>query len=104
MIDEEWWLYSTVPRSIFRLVVFVAMIIGLIVGVASFFIGRAIAEEMSPPLTIEVARQVFEARAHPGTIFAVGANRYLIKRLSSKSRREGLFQVEIEIKPMPKVQ
>ena len=69
----------------------------------SVLIGRANAEEMSPSLTLELARQVFESRAHPGTIFAVGDSRYMIRRLNSKSRRPDVFQVEIEIKPMPKV-
>lgn len=55
-------------------------------------------------LSLDAARGLLAASGvNPGTIFPIGPQRYQIMRVEGRSKRPNVFDVEIEVRPMPKV-
>jgi hypothetical protein len=105
MIDGSSLAYYA-ARQTLMVIAAIASVVAVVVGVAAFLIGRATAADASPPLSLDKARAVVAgAGVNVGTIFPDGqGNRYLIKRVDARTRRTNVFQVEIEIKPLPRAQ
>lgn len=75
-------------------------------GVALAISSSANASDLPPPLSLAHARAVVAATGvNVGKVFLDGAgNRYVIKRVKARSSRPGVFQVEVETAPLPRME